>query len=304
MGILETIGDVIGIPTTGVPWGSIASAAGSFLSYQGQQDTNQQNLDISRENSAASAAQAQKQMDFQERMANTSYQRGTADMAAAGLNPMLAYSQGGAATPSGAAGQVFQPPPMQNKVAAAMQGAQQATQLQNVNADTDLKEAQAAKTRQDTETSASSSEEIKTRTANLKNDLKTFEDRWKRIQYDKDTAWWESDKRRSEAGIKRSEDMESGRQQSLKTKAMVAEAQALEAKAKLYNLDIPKAVTEAAYYNSPAGKASPYIDLGTRTVGRLVGSAAAAKRAFGGRTTESATERAPDGSTSTWSRTK
>ena len=49
-------------------------------------------------------SEAQEQMAFQERMANTQYQRGVADMQAAGINPAIAYAQGGAIAPSGAAG--------------------------------------------------------------------------------------------------------------------------------------------------------------------------------------------------------
>ena len=43
-----------------------------------------------------------KQMAFQQRNSDTSYQRGMADMQKAGLNPILAGKMGGASTPTGA----------------------------------------------------------------------------------------------------------------------------------------------------------------------------------------------------------
>jgi hypothetical protein len=45
---------------------------------------------------------ARTQMDFQERMSNTAYQRAMADMRQAGINPIMVSKLGGASTPTGA----------------------------------------------------------------------------------------------------------------------------------------------------------------------------------------------------------
>lgn len=70
----------------------LVQGAAGFASAK---QTNDQALKIARE-----------QMGFQERMSNTAYQRSRLDMKNAGLNPILAATQGGASTPGGASAPV------------------------------------------------------------------------------------------------------------------------------------------------------------------------------------------------------
>lgn len=61
------------------------------------------------ENSVAmnfNSTEAMKNREWQEHMSNTAYQRAVADMKEAGLNPILAFQNGGASTPGGSAGTI------------------------------------------------------------------------------------------------------------------------------------------------------------------------------------------------------
>ena len=115
----------------------IGGSVGGILGFIGQRQTDQKNWDIADAANRASAAQAQAQMDFQERMRKTQYQTAIEDMQKAGLNPMLAYQQGGAGTPSGAMGQVTTAK-VGNAIGSALQGYQA---MSMNNADLELKDA-------------------------------------------------------------------------------------------------------------------------------------------------------------------
>lgn len=72
--------------------------------WQRDQANMAMNFNAEQQNNAQAfnANQASLQRQWQEEMSNTAYQRAVGDMTKAGINPMVAYSKGGASTPSGA----------------------------------------------------------------------------------------------------------------------------------------------------------------------------------------------------------
>lgn len=92
-----------------------ASLLGSMFSSNTASDNSKANIAMQRETNQMSLEEAQRNRNFQEQMSSTAYQRSSADMQKAGLNPAMMFGSGSAAsTPGGAQGNV-QPPRQENR---------------------------------------------------------------------------------------------------------------------------------------------------------------------------------------------
>lgn len=255
-------------------WQYLIPAAGAviggLLSKSGQEDANETNLQLGRE-----------QMGFQERMSNTAYQRATADMRAAGINPMLAVQQGGASSPAGAL------PRAENTMSALANSAVSATQMMQGLAQADASRANAAALMAQTEKTRSETVDQQLNTALKAQELRESQARTARTNEDIEKVIGDARKSKADATVaERTVDARHSQAVSdakrkfweaeVGKESFSADVARRKAMSQLMEMEIPQAKSQSDFWSSKTGEVAPYL----KTILQILQGINSGKRAF------------------------
>lgn len=285
-------------------WLAAATIGSAALGFLGQGQTNAVAAGNAKATNAFNARQAAlnrqfqsaetvKARDWSEEMSNSTYQRGVADMKAAGLNPMLAYSQGGASTPSTAApsGSSAQgvTPSFTSPFSTLLSSAGSLASL-------DLASSQSEKTRAEARLLeskipyADEHEQLSVVMHRVEQQIQSYSHEVQKYMYRGGRDMWGND-----IGDKAPLQVQKFQAEIKDILQEVRTSKSREdlnrSVEKLNGLEVPKGMAFSDYYKSPAGRSSPYLDQ----AGRLINSAVDAVSTARGRRSDSRSSWGKDG---------